>query len=309
MTSSPGRTNLPIRTTRTDTIPFYPFARARGEFKATFQPTAHDQIFMANGTIPFRPEFSLSGITPSVEFRFDPDALAQALDERPKDLAVAILLRDQLCKRHDMLARWPLEECPRTWTAEDARPVSERSQLSAIVFLAKERNAKPYRAHRLGSTLASQSVTIAPETDSLNFKLTDVPPAGFLEVGMPADTVWSVHLKTDNVEEAPGDAIEVWVNLKHKERLLSLLQSPAAKTFAASACASIFAAVIRCTLAKAKGPPRQEGGLLWSVCKKVAAVPGAALDFAELRDAAKTPGDPRIDAAAQMIAELHKRLG
>jgi hypothetical protein len=167
------------------------------------------------------------------------------------------------------------------------------------------------RAHRLGSTLASASVSIAPETDLLNFQLTDMPPEAFVAAGMPGDTTWATKMKGDNpnVEDPASDVLEVWINTKHKERLLALQHKPESKAFVAMWASTIYASVIRAVMTNAKAPPKHDTGLLWGIVQKVQSVADVEMDFSALREAAMYRDDPRIDAIAQALVDLHKRLG
>jgi len=295
---------------RSDSISLFPFLRHRGDLRITFKLDAHDQVIDAGRTIAYKPEFSTFGIKPTVEMQLDPLTIAKELGEKPPSLGMAVILRDRLIKRHSVLASWPLDDAPRNWTADNPIKISARSDLAVAFYLRANRAHDGGKAYRAGSTLASASISIMPDNDSSQFQMLDKPPSAFLELGMPEDTIWTVRLKDQaDVEQPANEVVEIWINTKHKAQLISAQQRPDSKAFVSALAASIYAAAIRVVIASAHHAPQQPDGTLMSMCDKISKATDKTMDFRDIQIAVKGGDHHKIDAIAQVVAEMHKRLG
>lgn len=292
--------------TRSNTLQLFPFKHVHAALAVTIAPTPHDPPVAQGHSIQYHKHFWERGIQPSLDIHVD---VAKASDESgltTREINAIAYLRNRAAKRYEVLARWPIDEVPRSWASEKAYRISAGAEIGVALILDKAKKPDADRAYRLGSVLESASVKIVAERPQITFPVRVVSPDEFVKYNLPADTLHTVSFKGNDFERPPADVLEIWVNSKYVDRLQALLSRPDGRSMGASMVASIFGSIARGVFANAKLPAKDEEGLLAKLHARFKAA--HQIDDNELLLAAKEPQNLIIEAIAQSLAKVQKNI-
>ncbi len=205
-------------------------------------------------------------IRPELLLNVDADLLTADTRLPADGIAVSVIVRNRDLNRFKRVATWPLRCVPKDiWPlgrAVDRFSGTARLDIAVVAAPSLTNSAGDSLAIPAGAVLAARTFRIRAPSRSLDLPIRVVEPSVMSDQGLDRDTICFVHWKGENLQRAPADLVEIWLNKDFDDKFRAMGSrgaGAAAEHIGANISAYVYANVMAAVLNSGDGPDDTDG--------------------------------------------------
>ena len=165
-------------------------------------------------------------LSPELFVDIDIQTLAADTKLAPNNILVSVIVRDRELSRFEVVQSWPLSRLPDdAWSLDQVLQRFSRSvRLDVIVVVTPNVPIGDGKSASMPAAmiLATKAFKIRTPRYALDFPFRIVEPKEMEQQGLDANTVCYVHWRGQDVQRAPSDLLEVWLNKEFEDKFTSI---------------------------------------------------------------------------------------
>lgn len=208
-------------------------------------------------------------LAPELFLDVDRAALADDTGLPADAIIVSVIVRDRDLNKFQKVSSWPLNDLPRdTWSLTGVLDGFSRSaRLDVSVVASPVASVDRPESTRIpkGAAVAVKTFRIRVPDRGLDLPVVLVEPDAMEGAGLDRNTACYVHWKGEDMQRAPADLIEVWLNKDYEDKFRALSSDSAnagAVHIAQNIAAHVYASVLACVLGADADAGAEPGSLV-----------------------------------------------
>ena len=225
-------------------------------------------------------------LSPELFIHVDTPTLAADTKLKPNDILISVIVRDRELSRFEVVQSWPLSSLPSdSWSLDQALQRFSRSVRLDVIVVATPNVSKANgksASMPAAAILATKAFKIRTPRYALDFPFRIVEPKEMEQQGLDANTVCYVHWRGQDVQRAPSDLLEVWLNKEFEDKftVISRTRPVAAADYIGRSIAAHVYAEILANVLNSEEDSDEPASLVYIVKKVIEQELGMTLDVA-----------------------------
>ena len=190
-------------------------------------------------------------LSPELFIHVDTQTLSADTKLAPNNILVSVIVRDRELSRFEVVQSWPLSSLPHdAWSLDQVLQRFSRSLRLDVIVVATPRDSIANGESASipeAAILATKVFKIRTPSHALDFPFRIVEPTEMEQHGLDANTVCYVHWRGQDVQRAPSDLIEVWLNKEFEDKFTVISRKrpvAAANYIGRSIAAQVYAEIL-----------------------------------------------------------------